>query len=252
MDDAATARFEELMEGPEDSIRLDEAAALIAAHGNPATDEATIFAALDDLANRCRPPTLDGLIRLLFVDEGFHGNTVDYYDPRNSFLDEVLERRVGIPITLAVVTMEVGRRAGVPLAGIGMPGHFLLRDRVDPTVFVDPFEQGRLLDEHGCRERFRMIQPNAHFEESFLEPVGTREIVARMLGNLKNIYYERNDARSLTWVVRLRSRIPGVPPDERRQLAALLSAQGRYREAADEFEALDMQQEAIDQLSRLN
>ena len=137
-----TARFVQLVQGPESDLRVDEAAALIAAHANPAVEEAAIFETLDDLAARCRPPTLDGLLRLLFVDEGFHGNTLDYYDPKNSFLDEVLERRAGIPITLAVVTMEVGRRAGVPLAAIGMPGHFLLRDRVDPNVFVDPFDQG--------------------------------------------------------------------------------------------------------------
>ena len=127
-----TARFTELVQTPEAEWALDEASFLIATHARPDLDLPAQLARLDELAAQAGEPTLDGLRRLLFRDLGFSGNEVDYYDPRNSFLDEVLDRRTGIPITLAVVMLEVGRRLGVPLAGVSMPGHFLVRDKVDP------------------------------------------------------------------------------------------------------------------------
>src|SRR5204862_32917 len=127
----ATGRFADLVNGREAELPVDEAALLIAAHAYPELDVAEQLARLDALALWCFAPTLDALVEHLFVDEDFHGNADDYYDPRNSFLNDVLDRRVGIPITLSVLTMEVGRRIGVPVAGVSMPGHFLLRDRVD-------------------------------------------------------------------------------------------------------------------------
>ena len=133
-------------------------------------------------------------------------NTDDYYDPRNSFLNDVLERRVGIPITLAVLALEVGRRIGVPLAGVGMPGHFLLRDKVDRDVFIDPFDGGRLLDADGCRRLFtgrgRARTPPGR--TSYLEPVGNLSIISRILTNLRAIYEGRRDLVNLRWVMALR------------------------------------------------
>src|ERR687885_2626468 len=149
-----TARFTELVQGPEDDLPLDEAALLIAAHAQPDLDVEVELAALDGLAAGV-DRTLDGWRRHLFVDLGFSGNVKRYYDPANSFLNEVVRRRRGLPITLSVLGMEVGRRLGLRLEGVGMPGHFLLRH--GPDVYVDPFDGGRVLDRAGCVERFRAV-----------------------------------------------------------------------------------------------
>jgi regulator of sirC expression with transglutaminase-like and TPR domain len=229
----ASARFGALVERPEEEIPLDEAALLIAAHAYPALDVAAELARLDRLAEGCRTPTLDALVRYLFVEERFGGDHHDYYDPRNSYLNDVLDRHVGIPISLSVLTLVVGRRLGVPLAGVGMPGHFLLRDRVDPAVFVDPFSRGALLDARGCEAAFRAINGGeARFDPAYLEPVGSYTILARMLGNLKGIFVQRSDADALVWAVALRCRLPGMPVDEFGVWAEALVATGRFGEAA--------------------
>jgi regulator of sirC expression with transglutaminase-like and TPR domain len=234
-----TARFAALVQGAERELPLDRAALLVAAHAYPGLDVDEQVARLDELAESCFAPTLDALVRHLFVDEGFRGNTEDYYDPRNSFLNDVLDRKVGIPITLAVLAMEVGRRIGVPVAGVGMPGHFLLRDRVDPDVFVDPFARGALIDRRGAEARFHSVQgAGARFDDSFLDPIGSRAIVARILGNLKAAYLQRSDRDALSWLLRLRAEVPGVPPQERAELASVLAARGDFRAAAVELERL--------------
>ncbi len=154
----ATDRFREVVSGAEAAVPLDEAALLIAAHAHPGLDVHAELAKLDALAESCFAPTLDALTRHLFVDLGFRGNRRQYYDPRNSFLDDVVARRIGIPISLSVLAIVVGRRLGVPLAGVGLPGHFLVRDRVDAEVFVDPFDGGAVLDRAGCERAFRRVQ----------------------------------------------------------------------------------------------
>jgi regulator of sirC expression with transglutaminase-like and TPR domain len=184
-------------------------------------------------------PTLDALRRHLFVELGFTGNTVDYYDPRNSYLDQVVERRLGIPITLSVLMLEIGRRIGVPLAGVSMPGHFLVRDKVDPDVFVDTFSRGVVLDRRACEGKFRTLQgAEAPFDPAFLEPVPKRTMVARMLANLDAIATARSDRRMLEWVVRLRASMPGASVEQHRRLASVLASSCRFGEAADVLERL--------------
>lgn len=234
-----TARFVDLISGPEASLPLDELALLIAAHARPGLDIPAERERLDDLATGVSAPTLDALRARLFVELGFSGDRADYYDPRNSYLDQVMERRAGIPITLSVLMLEVGRRIGVPLAGVSMPGHFLVRDKVDPDVFVDPFDHGRVLDRRACEARFRALHgPGATFEPSFLEPVGARAIVARILANLDTIASARSDRTMLEWVVRLRASLPGAPADQHRRLASVLAASCRFDEAARVLERL--------------
>ena len=206
----AAARFVEVVSGNEKSIPLDEAALLlaVATRGDGSVEEG--LSALDALAADVPAPTLDGLRALLFRDLGFGGNGDDYYDPANSWLDEVVRRRVGIPITLAVLMLEVGRRVGVPLAGVSMPGHFLVRDKVDPDVFVDPFARGRVLDRDGCEARFHAVQgPGSVFDETFLEPVGKRAILFRMLANLENVARIQGDLALLQRVFALQTAFPG-------------------------------------------
>ena len=218
----ATARFVELVAGREAALPLDELSFLIAAHAHPDLDLAAALGRLDDLAAQVNDPTLDGLRRLLFRDLGFAGNEEDYYDPRNSFLDDVIERRTGLPITLAVLMLEVGRRIGVPLSGVSMPGHFLVRDKVDPEVFVDPFARGLVLDRRGAQLRFHGVHGvEATFDQAFLEPVGKLAIVDRMLANLDGVAARRGDLAMLAWVLRLRVALPDAADDVRRRYAAV-------------------------------
>ncbi|MCB1016684.1 MAG: transglutaminase family protein [Acidimicrobiales bacterium] len=235
---ASEARFRALCRLPDAEVPLDEAMLVVSAVARPGVDEAAALAVLDDLADRCPAPTLDALVRHLFGDEGFRGNRAAYYDPDNSYLDVVLARRLGIPISLAVVALSVGRRLGVPLSGVAMPGHFLLRDRVLTDVFVDPF-RGVVLDAGGCARVFRELHgPGARFDERYLEPVGPRVILRRVLANLSGIHRAAGDRRALARVLRLRALVPGATPEERRELAGALAASGQFEAAAAELEAL--------------
>ncbi|HEX8581075.1 MAG TPA: transglutaminase-like domain-containing protein [Acidimicrobiales bacterium] len=236
---AAAARFARLVRQEQRAVPLDEAALLLAAHATPGLEVAAELARLDAIAAGCPGPTLDHLLPYLFEDLGFRGDRDTYEDPRNSFLNEVMARRRGIPISLSVLTMEVGRRIGVPVQGVGMPGHFLLRDRVDHEVFVDPFHGGRLLDRQGCERLFRSLHgPGAPWDEAWLAPVGPRAILARMLANLAAVYRASGARGALVEVLRLRAAIPGVEPDARAALASALAATGRFDLAAGELERL--------------
>lgn len=238
-DDDPTVRFAELVQGPEEELPLDEAAFLIAAHAYPDLDIGFELELLDGLAERCPERTLEGWRRHLFVDQGFTGNVAHYYDPDNSFLNQVLRRRVGLPITLSVLGLEVGRRLGLRLVGVGLPGHFLLRDDADPPTFVDPFAGGRVLDRQGCIDRFHAVNgASAVFVDSYLDPVGPRAILGRMLSNLRAIYAARGDLDGLAWVFALRLAIPGTPAIERRELARVLGSTGQFVEAAEVLEGL--------------
>lgn len=237
----ATARFVDLVRGPERELAfaLDEAALLIAAHATSGLDVAAYRDRLDRLAASAPSADVEDVARHLFVTEGFAGNRDDYADPRNSYLDQVIDRRLGIPISLSVVLMEVGRRLGLPLAGVGMPGHFLVRLEGVRPLFVDPFERGEILDAAGCEARFRDLHgEEMQFEPAFLAPIGPRAILARMLANLRQAYEARSDAGALEWVLRLRTAIPGVPLREQVDFAEVLASRGRFGEAAAALEGL--------------
>ena len=137
---------------------------------------------------------MNTLSEYLFDHLGFKGNDEDYYDPRNSYLNQVLARRMGIPITLAVVYMEIGRRLKIPLVGIGMPGHFLVRHVEVDDLFVDPFHGGIMLSEDECRERLReRVTGEIPWDPSMLRPVSNQEILDRIIRNLKAIFMNRGD-----------------------------------------------------------
>lgn len=234
-----TKRFAEVMGQPEEALPLDEAALLIAAQARPDLDVAEELDRLDRLAAGVPAPTLDALRRHLFVELGFTGNQADYHDPANSYLDQVMVRRVGIPISLSVLLMEVARRRGVPMVGVSMPGHFLVRHETGPEEFVDPFARGEVLDQRGCEERFRSVHgPTVVFKPDFLAPVSKRSIVARMLANLDGIATARADWTMLAWVARLRAAMPAASGDEHRRLASVLAGSYRFDEAADVLERL--------------
>lgn len=229
-----TARWAELVQGPERGLPLDEAALLISAHATGNVDVARELRHLDEVAADCAEDTLGGLCELLFFQFGFRGNTDWYEDPRNSYLDQVLERRLGIPISLAVVTIEVGRRIGVPLQGVGMPGHFLVQPagRADHEPLLDVFHQ-RWMSVGECRELAgRLTGPAARWSPRWLAPTRSRAILARMLANLAATHRQNQDMGSLGRVAELAAAIPGRPPTERFQVAEDLAASGRLRLAA--------------------
>lgn len=216
---------------------LGEAAALVAAHARPELDVGDVLGELDELAASCPDPSLEGLRAGLFGVAGFHGNTVAYDDPDNSFLDQVLRRRTGIPITLSVVMIEVGRRIGVPIAGIGLPGHFIVRHLDSPAVLVDPFHGGRLLQREDCDALVRQLSGGRlGLESSMLEPVPPAAIVTRMLANLRHVFAQRGDHRSLEWTLRLRAAMPDAAAADVAQLARVQSSLGMFLEAADSLE----------------
>jgi regulator of sirC expression with transglutaminase-like and TPR domain len=138
---------------------------------------------------------LAALNRLLFGEEGFRGNAGSYYDPRNSYLNEVIERRLGIPITLALIYVEVGRRAALPLSGVGFPGHFLVAYEAEPRLFVDPFNCGRLLSRTDLQQLLLQMYGNsARLEPTHLTASTPRQFLARMVTNLYVAYERAGDA----------------------------------------------------------
>lgn len=233
-----TARFTELVQGPDESIPLDEAALLVAAHAYPDLDVAAEQARIDGLAESCPEATLDGLRHHLFEDFGLRGNTRRYGDPRNSFLNDVLTRRTGLPISLSVLTMEVGRRLGLTLTGVGMPGHFLVRHEGDGRM-LDPFNGGRPVDVEGCAALYRALHGSrASFGPHLLAPAGPRAIVVRMLANLRQLYLSAGNARAAGWVYELRAAVPAATPADAADVARALASIGRFTEAAATLDAL--------------
>lgn len=130
----------------------------------------------------------------LYNDLGFTGNAIDYYDPRNSFLNQVIERRTGIPITLSLIYLEIAKRINFPMVGIGMPGHFLIRpDFPEAGIYVDAFHQGEILFPQDCQARLAEIygQP-VELQPQFLATISNKQFIGRMLTNLKAIYLSQN------------------------------------------------------------
>ena len=230
----ATEQFGELVTRPDGEIPLGLAALSIAAHDHT-VDEASVLTRLDELAQPA-PVNAAALAQQLFGSGKFLGNQDNYSDVRNSFLDVVIDRGLGIPITLSILMMEVGRRSGIELVGIGMPGHFLVGDSAGN--FYDPFSGGRVLDVEGVKQKFAAVRGGAQFSSEYLAPVSTRAILARVLANLIAAYLAVGSAPSVLWVVRLRLLIPGLSVSERVEAAGMLSDLGRFSEAAAVLENL--------------
>lgn len=198
----AIQSFAELVSPAHDdeAIDLAGAALTLACIEYPELDPRSYLQRLNWLASRVKGTlrsnsgareTISTLNRVLFEEEGLRGNRDDYYDPRNSFLNDVLDRKLGIPITLSVVYMEVARRVGFPFAGTAMPGHFLLKhyDVLAGEIIVDAFDRGRILSPGDCRSRVTEIyRGEVEFKPEFLRPVTRREILIRLLNNLRQIY----------------------------------------------------------------
>jgi regulator of sirC expression with transglutaminase-like and TPR domain len=245
----ARRRFAEMVARPEGAIDLAHAALLVAAEERPGTDVDGYRARLLELglAARARVAASAGdpvgaLNRFVFEEAGFRGNQEDYYDARNSLLSCVIDERRGIPITLSVVYMELGRRAGLEVEGVGLPGHFVARVRAnvegrEVTTLVDPFNRRRI-DRDDCQQLLDSLYGGQiALAEEHLCASQPREILARLLRNLKSVYAQGRRFRLALSVI---ERILLVEPDahaERRDRGALLGQLGRYGEAAAEMHA---------------
>jgi len=220
----------------------------IARDAYPALEPDPYVARIDGLVarvrDRCatidRPRQVLGQINwVLFVEEGYQGNTGQYYDPRNSYLNEVIDRKTGIPISLSVLYARIAERVGLPVAGVNLPAHFMLRvGRGDATVFVDPFHSGLLLDRDGCRKQVaRLTGRDAPLTEAQLSPCPSDQIVARMLRNLKSIHLQSHDYAAAVPVQRRLAALNAADPDEQRDLGMLYLRVERPAEAVAPLQA---------------
>ncbi len=228
--------FTSLISQEDTSIDLARAALLIAAEEYPELDIAYYLSLLEALAQRVRlsleenakagsgplsSPQMDALQVLnsvLFEQEHFRGNRAHYNDPQNSFLNRVLERRLGIPLTLSLLYMEIGKRLGLHIEGIGMPFHFIVRCTIaEQTIYIDPYEKGRFLTEEDCRLRLMRVFKHAeNLDPHWMEPLSHKQLLIRMLTNLKHIYIQQSDfQRALTACDRILLLDPTLPIERR-------------------------------------
>ena len=243
----------------DENIDLLRAALTIACSEYPDLDIRNYMNRVDALASKVRgqmpddgsiAETIAALNRVLFAEMEFRGNREDYYDPRNSFLNDVLERRLGIPITLSVLYMEVARRVGLPLVGVGMPGHFLLKvyDVEGQQILIDAFNNGSMLNAADCERRMRQVYAGElQFKPEFLLPVGRRQILTRMLNNLRHIYMSARQFRKTLMIVDMVLAIYPRSPEDVKQRAMLRFSTGQLPAAQRDLEQyLAMSPEASD------
>ena len=251
-------RFASEIQKPEEAINLALAALLVAQEEYPQLPVDRYLSRLDLLAEETRD-RLDGetapllilqeLLTTLYERHRFRGNREAYYDPRNSFLNDVLDRGLGIPLTLGIVLMEVGWRLGLPLEGVNFPGHFLVRfhgDAVD--LLVDPYDGGALRFQDEAQELLdRVYGGMVRVHDSFLRTARRQEMVIRLLTNLKSLYLNiRDQDRALAAVERILLLRP-IAPAEIRDRGVILARMGRRREALEQLEAyLNVAPEASD------
>lgn len=276
----AFSEFASLVEASREDhlISVAAAALAIARIEYPSLAPAHYLNRMEGLAERVRSrlrtrPTASEttilLSRVLFEEEGLRGNRDDYYDPRNSFLNDVLDRKLGIPITLSVIYMEVARRVGFATAGVGLPGHFLLKhyDARSGEIFIDPFNRGCIMGREECEQRLLEVSGGEmEMRQEFLRPITHRLILTRMLNNLRQIYFTQRNFRKALEVIELLLTIPPRSPELLREralarlnldqflgaaqdLGTYLKLEPEAPDAEDVRETLDMVRQL---LSRLN
>ena len=245
----SVARWKEIVAGPEEDIDLAEAALVIAAHEYPGIDVNAYLARIDELAETLKrrlrrdispADTIVALNRYLFEEIGFSGNAADYYDPRNSYLNEVLDRRLGIPITLSLLCIEVGHRIGLVLHGVSFPGHFLVKCVVrDGVVVLDPYARGASLSLDDLQQRLQALRggtaPPPDMVQHMLAAAGRKDILVRLLRNLKGNYLERRDpVRALAAADRIIELAPRAAEEYRDRAAIYLDLEC-FRAALSDF-----------------
>jgi regulator of sirC expression with transglutaminase-like and TPR domain len=244
---AESPEFQRLL-SRETSADLVRIALEIACDAYPGLDTEHYLAKIGALAGRIRdrcpqaakPRQILGQINwVLFVEEGFQGNTEEYYDPKNSYLNEVIDRKTGIPITLSLLYASLAERVGLEMSGVNLPAHFLLRvDRDDATIFVDPFHSGDMLDRQGCERRVsELLGRPVELTDVELAPCADDVVVARMLRNLKSIYLRSEDYVAALPVQRRLAALNQGDPQEQHDLGMLCLHVDRPAEAIGPLEA---------------
>lgn len=242
----AWKQFDSIVDSPNENIDLARTALLIAATEYPTLNIERELHRIDLIAHDIRNRILQDdtplyhvntLSEYLFDELKFAGNHTSYHDPRNSFLNDVLERRLGIPITLSLLYIEVGKRLSIPLLGIGMPGHFIVRHRDEPDVFIDPYHGGILLSKSECARRLTQVTQGAlQWNDQFLRPISSRSFIARILRNLKVVYLQRRSyQRVLSTIDRLITLQPQAP-EEHRDRGVVNYRLGNYAEALQDLQ----------------
>ncbi len=244
-------RFAQVVSGPDEAINLAEAALLIAAEEYRELEIEAYLGRLDEMAGTLKrrlradisqADTVIALNRYLFDELGFAGDAANYYDARNSFLNEVLDRRRGIPITLALVYIEIGRRVGLPVHGVAFPAHFLVKCNLrDGTVVLDPYAKGASLSFDELRRRIRAlrngVEPTRSMVATMLVAASNREILARILRNLKGIYSHHKEwMKALTATDRIISVMPEFAEEYRDRGMIYLNLEC-FRAALFDFQA---------------
>jgi regulator of sirC expression with transglutaminase-like and TPR domain len=248
MAQSAAERLRQIFSGPEQQIDLGRAALALARLEHAELDEDRYVERLRQFAEQLRPKLLESpasgdvvgaLSRHLFEELGFCGNEGEYYDLRNSFLNDVIDRRTGIPITLSVVYLEVARHLELPYFGVGLPGHFLVKyDDGRQRVFVDPFHGGRTLKRNQCQKWLReILGRRVILREHDFAAVDKRYIVRRMLNNLRDIYLNSRRYRKGLEVIEMLLMLTPGSTEEIKQRAWLHYELGQHRQARDELES---------------
>ncbi len=239
-------RFRTLTEHDDEKINLAEGALLIAASEYPDLTPEPWLSALDHLAERVRvdPESspishIEALNRILFEEEKFFGNEEEYDDPRNSFLNDVLERKKGIPITLSLVYMEVAHRRRLPVVGVGFPAHFLVKYvATDREIVIDPYHRGAILTPADCEELLKThFGAEAELKTEHLLAATHRQILARMLNNLKGSYFRRRNYSKVLTMIELAFAINENSLPDLRDRGMVYFAMGRYADAVKDLKS---------------
>jgi len=240
----AVREFAGYVARPAEEIRLDEAALLLARTEYPALDLAAQLARLDALAARagCDPAqspyaNIASLNRLLFEVENFSGNEAEYDDPRNSYLNDVLDRKIGIPITLSLVYQEVARRCGLPVVGVGFPGHFLSKYlTTSGEILLDPYHRGAIVSLQECEEKLKaQFGEEAEFRPSYLAATTTKQTLTRMLNNLKGSFFRRKDFAKVLVMIEMALAVDPASRQEVHDRAMIYFLLRRYAKSMDDL-----------------
>jgi regulator of sirC expression with transglutaminase-like and TPR domain len=241
-------QLEDLLGRPDHEVDLAEAALLIAAQEYEGLDVRAYQVRLDEMGRGLRTRLEDeqrperavmALNHYLFQELGFRGNSENYYDARNSYLNDVLERRTGIPITLSLVYIEVAGRAGLAVEGVGLPGHFVVRVHgAARGMLVDPFHGGMLLSERDCQERLdRIFSGKVKLDPKMLQPCERKDMIERLLRNLKAIHLRDEDSARALRVVDMLVALAPASAEDLRDRGVLYASLDCYARAAADLES---------------
>jgi regulator of sirC expression with transglutaminase-like and TPR domain len=236
--------FARLMQRAEEEFNLDEAALLIARTEYPHLNVPDQVGRLDALASRLhcdlsRPAieNIESMNKLLFEKEQFRSNEEEYDDPRNSYLNDVLDRKLGIPISLSLIYIEVARRRDLPVRGVSFPGNFLVKYPTGHNeILVDPYRRGRILTRHDCKELLKaQFGDEAELKPEYFAESTKKQILARMLNNLKGSYVRRRDFTRVLTLIQLALLVEPESSQQLHDRGMIYFLMRRYQEAQADF-----------------